>query len=141
MPQMSWLLRVLRRVLSEFARPRPVHRLRSRPRSRLYTGIALIQPLEARAMLSEDVPTVTTPISANIRSTEAILGGNVFYEGSDPLTVVGVVYSVTSINPNPQPNGDGVTELDVAPAAGLFTVNAFNLIPDTNYSFVAFATN
>jgi hypothetical protein len=67
----------------------------------LYTGIALIQPLEARAMLSEDVPTVTTPISANIRSTEAILGGNVFYEGSDPLTVVGVVYSVTSINPNP----------------------------------------
>jgi len=101
----------------------------------------MIQPLEARAMLSEDVPTVMGPTSANICSTAAKLGGNVTFDGDHPLTVVGVVYSVTSINPNPQPNGDGVTELDVAPATGLFTVNPFNLIPGTNYSFVAFATN
>ena len=141
MPQLSWLLIVLREVLGESAGTRRIHPLRRRNRRSLQYGIAQIQPLEARAMLSEDVPTVMSPTSANIRSTAAILGGNVTFDGDHPLAVVGVLYSVSSINPNPQPNGDGVIELDVAPAMGLFTVNAINLTPDTQYSFVAFATN
>ena len=92
-------------------------------------------------MLSGVAPTVTTPTSVSITSTSVTLGGNVTFNGGNTLTAVGVVYSMTNINSNPQLSGNGVTQLAATAATGVFTVNLTNLTPGTSYSFVAFATN
>ena len=85
-------------------------------------------------------PTVTTPTSANLTPTTATLGGNVTSEGTFALTKVGLVYALTSTNPNPIVGGSGVTEVDLAtPTIGVFTVNAGSLTPGSGYSFAAFA--
>ena len=110
--------------------------------TRAGAGIAMIESLERRQLLAAaTTPTVSAPTADDITSTTATLGGNVTFAGSSSLSEVGVLYSLTSSNPYPQPNGPGVMQLTAKAAAGLFTVNAGNLLPETSYSFVAYATN
>ena len=52
-----------------------------------------------------------------------------------------MVYSLTSVNNNPQLNGAGVSNLTTTGATGVFTVNASSLTPGATYSFAAYATN
>ena len=119
-------------------RVQPCRRSHYRPAKAV---VAIVEPLEMRALLSGVAPTVTTPTSSNVTSTSVTLGGNVTFDGGNTLTSVGVLYSMTSINSNPQQSGVGVTQLTAATVTGLFTVNISNLTPGTSYSFVAFATN
>ncbi len=88
-------------------------------------------------------PTVVNPTVTGVTPYEAILGGAVTSDGGSPLSFRGVVFSLTSVNPNPTRGGVGVAELDVAgpPGTGVFTVKASPLTPNTQYSFRAFATN
>src|SRR5262249_53955577 len=87
-------------------------------------------------------PTVTSPTSTAITLTSAKLGGDVTSAGDAPLTTVGIVFALTTDNPNPTIGGPGVTEIDAASAAlGVFTVNASGLTANKGYSFAAFATN
>ena len=86
-------------------------------------------------------PVVTTPTSASIASTSATLGGKVVTNGGATVTALGVVYSVTSTNANPQIGGTGVINVTGTGSSGVFTVNATGLAPLVQYSFAAYATN
>jgi trimeric autotransporter adhesin len=88
-------------------------------------------------------PTLTSPTSASVTTTTATLGGNVTATGGATLTEVGIVYSITATNANPQLNGTGVTSVAVSgtPATGVFTLSAPSLTPGTAYSYAAYATN
>ncbi|MEI8090226.1 MAG: Ig-like domain-containing protein, partial [Opitutaceae bacterium] len=94
-----------------------------------------------RKVTFASAPTITTPTSASVGSTTATLGGNVTGTGGASLTAVGVVYSVTSTNSNPQLSGTGVTNVTSTAATGVFTVNATALSAGTAYSYAAYATN
>ena len=87
-------------------------------------------------------PTVTSPISTDITSTAATLGGDVTSDGGASITKRGILYSLTSVNGDPTLGGTGVTEVDDASATtGTFTESVAGLSPGWGYSFVAFATN
>ena len=85
-------------------------------------------------------PTVASPTYANVTATSATLGGTVTDNGGATVTAVGVVYAPTSITSNPQ-IGDGVSLVAPAVVAGVFTIGVSNLLPDTTYSYAAYATN
>ncbi len=88
------------------------------------------------------VPTVISPTATKITSTIATLGGNVTISGGVPLLKRGILYVPTSINSSPTLHGAGVIEVDASSTAtGVLTQNVTGLIPNTAYSFVAFATN
>ena len=86
-------------------------------------------------------PTITTPTSASITVNSASLGGNVTSNGGGTLSEVGVVYSLTTTNANPQLNGTGVTKVLGTAATGVFTVPVTGLTNAKLYSFAAYATN
>jgi len=86
-------------------------------------------------------PTLTTPASVSITATSAILGGTVASDGGATITERGIVYSVTTTNPDPLINGSGVIKVTVAGTTGVFTANATSLAPGTGYSFKAYAIN
>ena len=94
-----------------------------------------------RKITFASAPTISTPTSASVGPTSATLGGNVTATGSTGLTAVGVVYSVTSTNSNPQLGGTRVTNVTNTAATGVFTVNATGLSAGTAYSYAAYATN
>jgi DNA-binding beta-propeller fold protein YncE len=93
-------------------------------------------------VIQTGVPIVTSPTATAITPTTATLGGTVTSDGGASLTTVGIVFALTSANPNPTIGGTGVTEIDAAAAAlGIFTIDASLLTPGKGYSFAAFATN
>jgi len=85
-------------------------------------------------------PTVDFPIYADVTATSATLDGTVTDSGGATVTAVGVVYAPTSVTSNPQ-IGDGVSLVAPAVVANVFTVGVSNLLPNTTYSYVAYATN
>ncbi|SPE55058.1 exported hypothetical protein [Verrucomicrobia bacterium] len=86
-------------------------------------------------------PTVATPTYANVTTTSATLGGTVTDSGGATVTAVGVVYAPASVNSNPQLGGAGVSSASPAVVASVFTIGVSNLIPNTTYSYAAYATN
>ena len=86
-------------------------------------------------------PSVTTPTSASITTTTPTLGGDVTSNNGATVTTLGVVYSPTATNPNPQIGGTGVTNVTGTGTSGVFTVNVSGLLPGTSYTFAAYATN
>ena len=86
-------------------------------------------------------PTVTTPTQTNITSNSATLGGNVTTDNGAAITERGILLAKTSVNNNPQLNGNGVTKIVATGTTGVFTVDATGLDPAAGYSYVAFATN
>ncbi len=103
-----------------------------------------LEVLEAR-LAPAALPTVADPTASGINTATALLGGNVTNDGGAPVTTRGVVYSLTSVNPNPSLGGPGVTEVTVPPApppgTGAYTVPVAPLTPARGYSFKAFAVN
>lgn len=93
------------------------------------------------SVIPATVPTVTTPSSAGITATAATLGGNVTRDGGAAVGEIGVVYSPTAPNDNPQIGGTGVTTLSGTGTTGVFTVSVDNLTPGKAYSFAAYAIN
>ena len=86
-------------------------------------------------------PAVSSPTSANITSSSVTLGGNITSNGGLPVTASGVLFSKSSVNPNPQIGAYGVTNVPSTTTSGQFTVPVLNLTPGVLYSFVAYATN
>ena len=91
-------------------------------------------------VLSPMPPTVANPTYFNLTATSATLGGAVTDTGGETVTAVGVVYAPSSVTSNPQ-IGDGVSLVAQATVSTLFTVRVGNLLPNTTYSYVAYATN
>ena len=91
---------------------------------------------------STTAPIMTAPTATSITATGATLGGTVSSDGGAALTKRGVLYALTSENPNPTLGGTGVIEVDDASATtGTFTESISGLAVGTSYSYVAFATN
>jgi probable HAF family extracellular repeat protein len=86
-------------------------------------------------------PTVDTPTYANVSGTTAVLGGTVESDGGASLIAVGVVYAPVDVDGNPQIGDPGATTASATAGTGLFTIGISNLLPDTTYSYVAYATN
>jgi probable HAF family extracellular repeat protein len=93
------------------------------------------------AVAAPAAPTVDTPTSANVTVTTATLGGNVSSDGGATITGIGVVYAPLAVNSNPLIGGTGVISATGTGTTGAFTVNVTNLMPGTDYSFAAYATN
>jgi probable HAF family extracellular repeat protein len=86
-------------------------------------------------------PTVDTPMPTNVTAITATLGGIVESDGGAAITGVGVVFAPYFVDSNPQ-LGDGVaTAATGTGTTGVFTVNVSGLMPNTLYSFQAYATN
>jgi 6-phosphogluconolactonase (cycloisomerase 2 family) len=102
------------------------------------TGSASIA---SSAVTPATTPTVISQTSASVSTTSATLGGDVTATGGASLTAVGVVYSVTATNSNPQLSGTGVTNVAGTAATGVYTVNATGLTAGTAYSYAAYASN
>jgi probable HAF family extracellular repeat protein len=86
-------------------------------------------------------PTVANPTYAGVTATSATLGGTVTDNGGATVTAVGVVYAPTSVDSAPQIGDSGASIAPASGTAGLFTVNVSGLIPGTDYSYVAYASN
>ena len=86
-------------------------------------------------------PVVTSPTSAAITSSNAVLGGTVTGQGGPPVTECGVVFSVASVNMNPAIGGLGVTRVLSGGSTGVFTAAITGLAPATIYSFRPYAIN
>ncbi len=91
--------------------------------------------------VTASAPTVTSPTVTNLTGTGATLGGNVTGTGGSAITERGVVYSLTSANPNPTIGGAGVTKVIASGTTGVFTVNTPTLSANSSYSFRAYAIN
>jgi|GEM_PF-1844603 len=87
------------------------------------------------------VPTVTTTAASNIATTSATLGGNVTADGGATVDARGIVYSLTSVNPNPQIGGTGVTQVSIGSGTGAFSQSVSSLSASSAYSFNSYAHN
>ena len=93
-------------------------------------------------VIAATAPITASPTSANITSTSATLGGNITSDGGAPIVQRGVVFSLTTANPNPILGGAGVIAFGASSnGTGVFTVNSTNLSPSKGYSFKAYAIN
>lgn len=86
-------------------------------------------------------PTVTTPSAGSITASGASLGGNVTSDEGALITERGVVYSATATNADPLISGTGVTKVATTGTTGVFTVAVTGLLPETSYSYKAYAIN
>lgn len=85
-------------------------------------------------------PSISTPTSASVTSTTAVLGGNITATGCSNITERGIYWSTTSGFANG--TGTKVSETAGAPySAGVFTINVSSLTPATVYYYKAFATS
>ncbi len=108
-----------------------------------HDGTAVIHlAVNLRQASSASSPTVTTPTKASITHNSATLGGNVTADGGAALSERGVVYSMTSINSNPEIGGIGVTKAVASgTTTGVFTAAVSGLVFSTGYTYKAYATN
>jgi len=83
-----------------------------------------------------DLPQVTTLAAQDVGAFSALVGGEVTYDGGDPITSRGVCWDT---EPNPDLL-DNVIE-DVSPGLGSYTVDMLFLDPETTYYVRAFAIN
>jgi hypothetical protein len=104
-------------------------------------GLLALTP-RAEAGDSATPPTITSPTKASITATTATLGGNITSPGSVALATRGIVYALTSVNPNPTVGGAGVTfRSENTSSTGVFTLPATGLTAGANYSYKAYALN
>jgi len=102
-----------------------------------FRGIALAP--EGGAVIV--VPTLATPTTSAVTNTTATLNGNVTDGGGAQVTARGFVYSVTSQNSNPTIGGSNVIQQAAGTGPGAFNTNVASLLPGTEYTVKAYATN
>ncbi len=86
--------------------------------------------------------TLANPTATDIDSDYALLGGEITATGTSPITERGVVYSRTVDHDTPVIGSAGVVkEIEGGTSGGVFTVDVFDLVGGTNYSYRAYAIN
>jgi hypothetical protein len=88
-------------------------------------------------------PTVRETTFSEVTATSATLGGTLTHDGNTPVTTSGLLYALTSENPQPEVGEPGVTMLTSSGSTSFFflTANAAGLTSGVEYSVRAFATN
>ncbi|MCB1227022.1 MAG: choice-of-anchor D domain-containing protein [Verrucomicrobiales bacterium] len=86
------------------------------------------------------LPVVDAVPAADVTATTATLGGDVVSDAEASITERGVVYAVTSENPDPQLDGPGVTKVATTGTIGAFSLPVPGLAPATSYTFRSYAT-
>ena len=87
------------------------------------------------------VPTLATPTTAAVTTVTATLNGNITDAGGAQVTARGFVYSITSQNANPTIGGSNVIQQAAGTGPGTFSANVASLVPGTQYTVKAYATN
>jgi FlaG/FlaF family flagellin (archaellin) len=100
-----------------------------------YTSVATFTTAAAAPTMA------STPTSSSISSTGATLSGNVTSDNGAAITQRGVVYALTSLNPNPKIATKSVTKATTSGTTGAFNVSVTGLSPGKAYSFRAYAIN
>lgn len=85
-------------------------------------------------------PAISTPTYASVTHISAVLGGNVTSDSGSPITERGVVFAPSLTNGDPLIGGSGVSKAVAAGTTGVF-ITTVTLLPATQYSFKAYATN
>ena len=91
--------------------------------------------------VSKTVPTVCTTTNSSSEGISATIGGIVVAEGGTTVSARGVIYSVTSTNPNSIISGIGDNRIFNGSGTGSFSTTISNLLPNTSYYVQTFATN
>ncbi|MEY4568719.1 MAG: hypothetical protein RLZZ398_158 [Verrucomicrobiota bacterium] len=105
-------------------------------------AVGTAHTLDMGTFTTASAPLITSPTATNITSLSATLGGDVTDSGGSPVIQCGVVFSLTSVNPDPLMGGTGVVAFGATTTGtGVFTSNATGLSPSKNYSFKAYAIN
>lgn len=81
------------------------------------------------------IPVVSTTDVTGITSVAAVSGGNVTFDGGDPVTARGICWSTTA---DPTTSNDKTSN---GTGTGSFTANIAGLSPGTTYHVRAYATN
>jgi hypothetical protein len=81
-------------------------------------------------------------VIATLASTSATFRGQVTIDATQPIPSCGVVFALTSVNPNPKVDDIGVERrlATIDATTGAFSVTATNLEPGKEYAFVVYAT-
>jgi hypothetical protein len=112
----------------------------SQPATSNYYTAATI-PSASATTASTSAPLLSTPTVTAITENSATLGVTVTSDGGATVTARGVAWSVTSVNADPQPGDNGVTDVPGTGTTGTFTVNATGLPAGTQVSFKPYAVN
>ncbi len=107
---------------------------------RLHIVAAVFSP----ATVVSSQPQLAQPTKSGIAMTSVTLGATVATNGSSAIDDYGVVYSVSTVNANPEVGGAGVTKVQVGASianSAAFTTNITGLTPGTQYSFQGYAHN
>lgn len=83
------------------------------------------------------VPSVSSPTSASVTATTAVLGGTITTDGGDAITERGIYWSTN----NGFADGAGTKVPGDGTSTGVFTVNVSGLDYSTPYYYKAYATN
>ena len=91
--------------------------------------------------IDDDPPAVTTVTPENVAITTATLGGNIANDFGLSIIEKGVVYSISSVNNHPEIGDAGVLKDANSNETSVFSETISSLLPNTTYSFQAYATN
>jgi hypothetical protein len=104
-------------------------------------GIGEMSVTVGSAVLAPSVAGLTIPL-ATIGQTSAEVSADVTADGGAAISSRGFVYALTSVNPNPEIGGTGVTDLpDATAGLGVFNATLSGLTIGTQYSVRAYAIN
>ena len=85
--------------------------------------------------VKSDLPVITTTAASSITSTSVISGGNITFDGNDPITSRGICWNTTG---NPTIADSKTTD---GSGKGIFSSSISELTPGTTYYICAYATN
>ncbi len=91
--------------------------------------------------VSKTVPTVCTTTNTSTEGISATIGGIVVAEGGTTVSARGIIFSITSTNPNSIISGVGDNRIFNGSGTGSFSTTISNLLPNTSYYVQTFATN
>ena len=91
--------------------------------------------------ITPSLASLNAPTIASLSGGSVTLGATVTADGGTPITERGVIYSRTSVNPDPLIGGADVVQLPTVGTTGAFTVPVTGLVASTGYTFRAYAVN
>ena len=104
-------------------------------------GIGNLSVQLGATLLPPSVSSLTVP-AGTITRTSAEVSAEVTSNGGGTISSQGFVYAASSVNPNPQLGGTGVTTVPGSTTGvGLMSGSLSGLTPGTSYSIAAYATN